>query len=259
MARTPLIAGNWKMNLDHLEAIKNIQKLTFALPKEYYEKVDIAVLAPFTDLRSIQTVVNGEKMKISYGAQNVAPQEKGAYTGDISAPMLVKLGCEWVIVGHSERRQYHHETSDLVSQKAQIAHENGIKPIVCVGESLDIRESGSYLDYIVDQARNSLEGLNTQQLRDTVLAYEPVWAIGTGKAASPNDAQEVCKALRELVTRLSDEDAAASMRILYGGSVRTDSIAEIVAQPDVDGGLVGGASLDGEEFAKLAAASVTNI
>lgn len=259
MARTPLIAGNWKMNLDHLEAIKNIQKLTFALPKEYYEKVDIAVLAPFTDLRSIQTVVNGEKMKISYGAQNVAPQEKGAYTGDISAPMLAKLGCEWVIVGHSERRQYHHETSDLVSQKAQIAHENGIKPIVCVGESLDIRESGSYLDYIVDQARNSLEGLNTQQLRDTVLAYEPVWAIGTGKAASPNDAQEVCKALRELVTRLSDEDAAASMRILYGGSVRTDSIAEIVAQPDVDGGLVGGASLDGEEFAKLAAASVTNI
>ena len=127
MARTPLIAGNWKMNLDHLEAIKNIQKLTFALPKEYYEKVDIAVLAPFTDLRSIQTVVNGEKMKISYGAQNVAPQEKGAYTGDISAPMLAKLGCEWVIVGHSERRQYHHETSDLVSQKAQIAHENGIK------------------------------------------------------------------------------------------------------------------------------------
>lgn len=259
MARTPLIAGNWKMNLDHLEAIKNIQKLTFALPKEYYEKVDIAVLAPFTDLRSIQTVVNGEKMKISYGAQNVAPQEKGAYTGDISAPMLAKLGCEWVIVGHSEHRQYHHETSDLVSQKAQIAHENGIKPIVCVGESLDIRESGSYLDYIVDQARNSLEGLNTQQLRDTVLAYEPVWAIGTGKAASPNDAQEVCKALRELVTRLSDEDTAASMRILYGGSVRTDSIAEIVAQPDVDGGLVGGASLDGEEFAKLAAASVANI
>lgn len=259
MARTPLIAGNWKMNLDHLEAIKNIQKLTFALPKEYYEKVDIAVLAPFTDLRSIQTVVNGEKMKISYGAQNVAPQEKGAYTGDISAPMLAKLGCEWVIVGHSERRQYHHETSDLVSQKAQIAHKNRIKPIVCVGESLDIRESGSYLDYIVDQARNSLEGLNTQQLRDTVLAYEPVWAIGTGKAASPNDAQEVCKALRELVTRLSDEDTAASMRILYGGSVRTDSIAEIVAQPDVDGGLVGGASLDGEEFAKLAAASVANI
>lgn len=259
MARTPLIAGNWKMNLDHLEAIKNIQKLTFALPKEYYEKVDIAVLAPFTDLRSIQTVVNGEKMKISYGAQNVAPQEKGAYTGDISAPMLAKLGCEWVIVGHSERRQYHHETSDLVSQKAQIAHKNGIKPIVCVGESLDIRESGSYLDYIVDQARNSLEGLNTQQLRDTVLAYEPVWAIGTGKAASPNDAQEVSKALRELVTRLSDEDTAASMRILYGGSVRTDSIAEIVAQPDVDGGLVGGASLDGEEFAKLAAASVANI
>ena len=259
MARTPLIAGNWKMNLDHLEAIKNIQKLTFALPKEYYEKVDIAVLAPFTDLRSIQTVVNGEKMKISYGAQNVAPQEKGAYTGDISAPMLAKLGCEWVIVGHSERRQYHHETSDLVSQKAQIAHKNRIKPIVCVGESLDIRESGSYLDYIVDQARNSLEGLNTQQLRDTVLAYEPVWAIGTGKAASPNDAQEVCKALRELVTRLSDEDTAASMRILYGGSVRTDTIAQIFAQPDVDGGLVGGASLDGEEFAKLAAASVANI
>lgn len=259
MARTPLIAGNWKMNLDHLEAIKNIQKLTFALPKEYYEKVDIAVLAPFTDLRSIQTVVNGEKMRISYGAQNVAAQEKGAYTGDVSAPMLAKLGCTWVIIGHSERRHYHHETSELVSHKAQIAHQHGIKPIVCVGESLDIRESGSYLDYIVDQARQSLEGLNAQQLKDTVLAYEPVWAIGTGKAASPQDAQEVCKALRELIARLADEETADAVRILYGGSVRTDSIAEIVAQPDVDGGLVGGASLDGEEFAKLAAASVAQI
>lgn len=259
MARTPLIAGNWKMNLDHLEAIKNIQKLTFALPKEYYEKVDIAVLAPFTDLRSIQTVVNGEKMRISYGAQNVAAQEKGAYTGDVSAPMLAKLGCTWVIIGHSERRHCHHETSELVSHKAQIAHQHGIKPIVCVGESLDIRESGSYLDYIVDQARQSLEGLNAQQLKDTVLAYEPVWAIGTGKAASPQDAQEVCKALRELIARLADEETADAVRILYGGSVRTDSIAEIVAQPDVDGGLVGGASLDGEEFAKLAAASVAQI
>lgn len=259
MARTPLIAGNWKMNLDHLEAIKNIQKLTFALPKEYYEKVDIAVLAPFTDLRSIQTVVNGEKMRISYGAQNVAAQEKGAYTGDVSAPMLAKLGCTWVIIGHSERRHYHHETSELVSHKAQIAHQHGIKPIVCVGESLDIRESGSYLDYIVDQARQSLEGLNAQHLKDTVLAYEPVWAIGTGKAASPQDAQEVCMALRELIARLADEETADAVRILYGGSVRTDSIAEIVAQPDVDGGLVGGASLDGEEFAKLAAASVAQI
>lgn len=259
MPRTPLIAGNWKMNLDHLEAIKNIQKLTFALPKEYYEQVDIAVLAPFTDLRSIQTVVNGEKMKISYGAQNLAPQEKGAYTGDISAPMLAKLGCEWVILGHSERRQHHHETSDLVSQKAQVAHKHGIKPIVCVGESLDIRESGSYLDYIVEQARNSLDGLEAQQLKNTVLAYEPVWAIGTGKAASPKDAQEVCQALRTLVRRLSDDETADAIRILYGGSVQTDSITDIVAQPDIDGGLVGGASLDGEEFAKLAAASVAQL
>lgn len=259
MPRTPLIAGNWKMNLDHLEAIKNIQKLTFALPKEYYEQVDIAVLAPFTDLRSIQTVVNGEKMKISYGAQNLAPQEKGAYTGDISAPMLAKLGCEWVILGHSERRQHHHETSDLVSQKAQVAHKHGIKPIVCVGESLDIRESGSYLDYIVEQARNSLDGLEAQQLKNTVLAYEPVWAIGTGKAASPKDAQEVCQALRTLVRRLSDDETADAIRILYGGSVQTDSIADIVAQPDIDGGLVGGASLDGEEFAKLAAASAAQL
>lgn len=259
MPRTPLIAGNWKMNLDHLEAIKNIQKLTFALPKEYYEQVDIAVLAPFTDLRSIQTVVNGEKMKISYGAQNLAPQEKGAYTGDISAPMLAKLGCKWVILGHSERRQHHHETSDLVSQKAQVAHKHGIKPIVCVGESLDIRESGSYLDYIVEQARNSLDGLEAQQLKNTVLAYEPVWAIGTGKAALPKDAQEVCRALRTLVRRLSDDETADAIRILYGGSVQTDSIADIVAQPDIDGGLVGGASLDGEEFAKLAAASVAQL
>ena len=198
-------------------------------------------------------------MKISYGAQNLAPQEKGAYTGDISAPMLAKLGCEWVILGHSERRQHHHETSDLVSQKAQVAHKHGIKPIVCVGESLDIRESGSYLDYIVEQARNSLDGLEAQQLKNTVLAYDPVWAIGTGKAALPKDAQEVCQALRTLVRRLSDDETADAIRILYGGSVQTDSIADIVAQPDIDGGLVGGASLDGEEFAKLAAASVAQL
>ncbi|WKD57619.1 Triosephosphate isomerase [Corynebacterium capitovis DSM 44611] len=254
MARTPLIAGNWKMNLDHLEAIANVQKLAFAFPKDGYEHVDIALTVPFTDLRSVQTLVDGDKLAITYGAQDVSEHDNGAYTGDISATMLAKLGCSWVVVGHSERRQYHAETDEIVAKKSAKALEHGIRPIVCVGEPLDVREAGTHVDYVVNQTRKSLAGLE-DKLTDVVIAYEPVWAIGTGKVASAADAQEVCSALRGLVRELAGEETAQAMRILYGGSVKTDTIADIIGEADVDGALVGGASLDGQEFARLAAAA----
>ncbi|GAB2509723.1 Triosephosphate isomerase [Corynebacterium atrinae] len=253
MARTPLIAGNWKMNLDHQQAIGTVQKLDFALPKEYYEKVDVALTVPFTDIRSVQTLVDAEKMKITYGAQDVSQHESGAYTGEVSAQMLAKLGCTWVVVGHSERREYHNESDELVAAKAAAALKHGMSPIVCVGEPLEIREAGTHVDYVVEQTRASLAGLSAEDLTNTVIAYEPVWAIGTGKVASAADAQEVCAAIRGLVRELAGDEVADGIRILYGGSVKSDSVGEIVGQPDVDGGLVGGASLDGEDFAKLAA------
>ena len=253
MARTPLIAGNWKMNLNHFEAIALVQKIAFALPDKYFDKVDVTVIPPFTDIRSVQVLIDGDKLKLKLGAQDLSQHDEGAYTGEISAAMLAKLGCSWVVVGHSERRQYHGETDKLVAEKAAAALDNGISPIVCVGEPLAVREAGTHVDYAVNQTRNSLAGLSADQLAKTVIAYEPVWAIGTGKVASADDAQEVCAAIRELVKELAGEEVAAGIRILYGGSVKVDSVAEIVSKPDVDGGLIGGASLVGEEFAKLAA------
>ncbi|MGO1553896.1 MAG: triose-phosphate isomerase [Candidatus Corynebacterium faecigallinarum] len=255
MTRTPLIAGNWKMNLNHLEAIQVVQKFAFALPKDYYDHVDVAFIPPFTDIRSVQTIVDGEKVPLTYGAQDVSVHAKGAYTGEVSASMLAKLGCRWVVVGHSERRQYHHEDDATVAAKAKAALSEGMSPIVCVGEPLEVRQKGGHVDYVVAQTRNSLAGLSAGDLASTVIAYEPVWAIGTGEVASAGDAQEVCQAIRGLVRELADDATADGMRILYGGSVKTDSVGEIVSQPDVDGGLVGGASLDGEDFARLCAAA----
>lgn len=257
--RTPLIAGNWKMNLDHLEAISQAQRLAFAFPKDGYEYVDIALTVPFTDLRSVQTLVEGDKLSITYGAQDVSAHDNGAYTGEISAAMLEKLGCTWVVVGHSERREYHGESNELVAAKAKQALAHGISPIVCVGEPLDVREAGTHVDYVVEQTRESLAGLSADELGRAVIAYEPVWAIGTGKVASAADAQEVCHAIRGLVRELAGEETADAIRILYGGSVKTETVAEIVTEPDVDGGLVGGASLDGQEFAKLAAAAANAV
>ena len=259
MARTPLIAGNWKMNLNHKQTIGELQKFAFTLPKEYYEKVDVSFLVPFTDIRTAQTLVEGDKLKFTYGAQDISEHDSGAYTGEVSGAMLSALGCTYVVVGHSERRQYHNESDALVAKKAAAALKNGMSPIVCVGEPLEIREAGTHVDYVVEQTRNSLAGLDQDALARTVIAYEPVWAIGTGKVASADDAQEVCAAIRTLVKELAGEDVAAGIRILYGGSVKTDTIAEIVSKADVDGGLVGGASLSGEEFAKLAASAATAI
>ncbi|MFC5994230.1 triose-phosphate isomerase [Pseudonocardia hispaniensis] len=253
MARTPLIAGNWKMNLTHLEAIACVQKLAFALPEKYYDKVEVAVLPPFTDIRSVQTVIDGDKLKMVHGAQDLSPHDSGAYTGDVSAAMLAKLGCRYVVVGHSERREYHHEDDALVNAKVRAAIRHEITPILCVGEGLEVRESGRHVEHTTGQLRAALDTVTAEQAGSIVIAYEPVWAIGTGRVASAADAQEVCAALRATVATLHGDAAAAEVRILYGGSVKASNVAEIVAEADVDGALVGGASLDADEFAKLCA------
>ena len=225
----------------------------------HHHSVDVSFLVPFTDIRTAQTLVEGDKLKFTYGAQDISQHESGAYTGEVSGAMLSALGCTYVVVGHSERREYHNESDELVAKKAAAALKNGMSPIVCVGEPLEIREAGTHVDYVVEQTRASLAGLDADALAKTVIAYEPVWAIGTGKVASADDAQEVCAAIRALVKELAGDDVAAGIRILYGGSVKTDTIAEIVSKPDVDGGLVGGASLSGEEFAKLAASAANAV
>ncbi|MGW0044019.1 triose-phosphate isomerase [Rhodococcus sp. NPDC003348] len=253
MARKPLIAGNWKMNLNHLEAIALVQKIAFSLPEKYFDKVDVTVIPPFTDIRSVQTLVEGDKLLLTYGAQDVSQHESGAYTGEISGSMLAKLGCTYVVVGHSERRQYHGETDEIVLAKTKAALANGITPIVCIGEGLDIREAGDHVAYNVAQLKGSLAGLSAEQIGKIVVAYEPVWAIGTGKVASAADAQEVCAAVRATLAELASAEVAADVRVLYGGSVNAKNVGELVAQPDVDGGLVGGASLKADEFATLSA------
>ncbi|MEZ0382143.1 triose-phosphate isomerase [Mycobacterium sp. pW045] len=253
MSRKPLIAGNWKMNLNHFEAIALVQKVAFSLPDKYYDKVDVTVLPPFTDLRSVQTLVDGDKLRLTFGAQDLSQHDAGAYTGEISGAFLAKLGCSFVIVGHSERRSYHGEDDALVAAKAAAALRHGLTPIICVGEHLEIREAGNHVEYCVDQLRGSLAGLSAEQIGASVIAYEPVWAIGTGRVAGAADAQEVCAAIRAELAKLASPKIAEAVRVLYGGSVNAKNIGELIAQPDVDGGLVGGASLDGEQFATLAA------
>lgn len=253
MARTPLIAGNWKMNLNHLEAIALVQKIAFSLPEKYFEKVDVTVLPPFTDIRSVQTLVEGDKLKLTYGAQDVSAQDSGAFTGEISGSMLAKLGCTFVVVGHSERRTLHGETNETVLAKAKAALKNGLTPIVCIGEGLEVREAGEHVAHNVAQLRGSLAGLAADDIARVVIAYEPVWAIGTGRVASAADAQEVCAAVRTELGALASAEVAAGVRVLYGGSVNAQNVGEIVGRADVDGALVGGASLKADEFASLAA------
>ncbi|MGH3866848.1 MAG: triose-phosphate isomerase [Pseudonocardiaceae bacterium] len=253
MARQPLIAGNWKMNFHHLEAIAAVQKLAFALPEKYFAKVEVAVLVPFTALRSVQSLVAGDKLLIRYGAQDLSPKDSGAYTGDVSGSMLAKLDCSYVIVGHSERREHHGEDDGVVGSKVRAALRNGLVPILCVGEGLAIREAGGHLAHSTGQLRAALKGLSAEQVRTVVVAYEPIWAIGTGRVATPADAQEVCGALREALAGKYGAEVAQDVRVLYGGSVTSSNVADLVAEPDIDGALVGGASLDADEFAKLCA------
>ena len=216
-----------------------------------YDAVDVAVLPPFTALRSVQTLIDGDKLRISYGAQDLSPYDSGAYTGDVSGPMLAKLGCDYVLAGHSERRQYHHESDELVNAKVQAALRSGLTPILCVGESLEVRQAGEQVKCCVDQLDGSLDGVPAAAVAEMVVAYEPVWAIGTGEVATPEDAQQMIAAIRSRISEIHDAETAASVRILYGGSVKPGNIAPIMAQPDVDGALVGGASLDAGQFAQI--------
>ncbi|MBA2322895.1 MAG: triose-phosphate isomerase [Pseudonocardiales bacterium] len=253
MSRKPLIAGNWKMNLNHLEAIALVQKFAFALPEKYYAKVDVAVLPPFTHIRSIQTMIDGDQLLVTHGAQDLSRYDSGAYTGDVSAPMLAKLGCTWVVVGHSERREIHGEDDACVNAKVKAALKHAITPILCVGEGLSVREAGGQIGHCTAQLDAALAKVTAAQAASLVIAYEPIWAIGTGRVATPADAQEVCGALRSRIGERYDAATGAAVRVLYGGSVKSSNIAELVAKNDVDGALVGGASLDADEFAKLCA------
>ncbi|MDO5727215.1 MAG: triose-phosphate isomerase [Bowdeniella nasicola] len=254
MTRTPLMAGNWKMNLDHFEAVQLIQKLDWTLKdaKHDYDAVEVVVIPPFTDIRSAQTVIEGDKMGIRFGAQDVSAHESGAYTGEVSAAMLQRLGCTYVVVGHSERRQYHGEDDKLVGAKAAAVLAQEMTPIICVGEGLDVRQAGEHVSYTVKQIQGAYAELSAEQAANTVVAYEPVWAIGTGEVATPEDAQEVCAAIRAALAERYDQQLADSIRILYGGSVKSSNVASIMAKDDVDGALVGGASLKAEEFAAIA-------
>ncbi|WP_242911166.1 triose-phosphate isomerase [Actinomadura terrae] len=250
-SRKPLMAGNWKMNKNHLDAILLVQKMAFALKEADHDAVDVVVLPPFTDLRSVQTLIDADRLAIQYGAQDVSQHASGAYTGEIAASMLAKLGCSYVAVGHSERRQYHGEDDALVNAKARAALAADITPIVCVGEGLEVRKAGEHVPHVLKQVDGALDKLTAEQVRRSVIAYEPVWAIGTGEVATPKDAQEVCGAVRTRIAELYEGGVADQTRILYGGSVKGGNIAGIMAQPDVDGALVGGASLDPGEFVKI--------
>jgi triosephosphate isomerase len=255
-ARLPLVAGNWKMNLNHLEAIALAQKVAFDLKPAELEAVEVVLLPPFTALRSVQTLVDGDRLGIRYGGQDLSRYASGAHTGDIAGSMLAKLGCSYVVVGHSERRADHHEDDATVAAKARAAYANGITPILCVGEHEAIRVEGRHVEFVLAQLDGSLEGITPQEATTLVLAYEPVWAIGTGRTASAEDAREMCAAIRGRLAERYDPATAAATRILYGGSVKGGNAGELFAQPDVDGGLVGGASLSGEEFATIVRAAV---
>jgi len=249
--RKPLMAGNWKMNLNHLEAIAVTQKLVYSIDDKDYDAVDVAVIPPFTDIRSVQTLVDGDRLRLLYGAQDLSPDANGAFTGDISAAMLAKLGCTFVIVGHSERRTIHKEEDALINRKMKAALANSLSPILCVGEELSIRESGAHVSHVIRQLRAPLVNISKPELKRVVIAYEPIWAIGTGKTATAQDAQEVCRAIRGEIEEIGSAEIAANMRILYGGSVKSANISEIMKEPDVDGALIGGASLDPDELAKI--------
>jgi triosephosphate isomerase (TIM) len=245
------MAGNWKMHENHFEALALVQKLAFTLTDKDYTFVEVAVLPPFTALRSVQTLIDGDKLRIVYGAQDLSAFDSGAYTGEISGPMLAKLGCSYVVVGHSERRQYHAESDEVVNTKLKAALRHKLTPILCVGEPLPVRQAGDQVAHTLAQLDGSLAGVPAEEVAGLVVAYEPVWAIGTGEVATPDDAQEACAAIRGRISAVHGAETGASVRILYGGSVKPGNIAPIMAQPDVDGALVGGASLDSGQFAQI--------
>jgi triosephosphate isomerase len=251
VSRTPLIAGNWKMNLDHLQAVALVQKLHWTLKDAKHEdgSVEVAVFPPFTDLRTVQTLIDADKIPFALGAQDLSTHTSGAYTGEVSGAFLAKLDCRYVIIGHSERREYHAETDEVVAAKVRAALTHGLVPVICVGETAEDLEKFGASAVPVGQLETALAGVSADA--DIVVAYEPVWAIGSGQAATPEQAQDVCATLREVVVRVVGPDAAARTRVLYGGSVKSSNIASFMREPDVDGALVGGASLVADEFAAI--------
>lgn len=251
--RTPLMAGNWKLNLDHLQATHLVQKLDWSLKdgKHDFGSVEVTVLPPFTDLRSVQTLVQGDQLELKYGAQDLSEHDSGAFTGEISGAFLAKLGCTYVAVGHSERREHHGENDALVAAKVKAALRHDLVPIICIGEPLEVRQEGTHVKLVLRQVRAALDGLSAEQINSVVLAYEPVWAIGTGEVATPEDAQEVCAAIRGELRELAGDAVADAVRVLYGGSVKPGSVGAIMEQEDVDGALVGGASISVDDFAAI--------
>lgn len=249
--RKPIMVGNWKMNLNHLEAIAYTQKLAFGVSDKDLERTDVAVLPPFTDLRSVQTLIEADKLRILYGAQDVSAHKDGPYTGEISASMLAKLSVDMVLIGHSERRTYHQEDDDLINAKFSELLRNSLRPLLAVGEVLAIRQSGGAMEHVIGQLSACLKGVTTKQAEGLIIAYEPVWAIGTGEVASPEDAQQMCRAIREWLGSRFSAFTAEQTRILYGGSVKASNVKELMAQPDIDGALVGGACLDPAEFLRI--------
>jgi triosephosphate isomerase len=251
MPRKPLISGNWKLNHNHLEAIQVVQKLSYRLTSGDYEAVDVSVHPVFTALRSIQTLLDADRIPIALGAQNCYWEDNGAFTGEVSAPLLAKLNVSYVIVGHSERREHFKETDEDVRKKLEAVFNHGMTPIVCVGETDEEREAGSAQDKVTGQVEAAVTDLPTERVEPLVIAYEPIWAIGTGKTATPEDAQEMCGLIRDIVRRLHGDGPADAIRVQYGGSVKSSNAAELMAQQDIDGALVGGASLDPDEFAAI--------
>ena len=251
MTRKPLISGNWKMNHNHFEAIQSVQKLAYLVGKDELEAADVSIHPPFTDIRSVQTVIDSDRLGYALGAQHCHFEEKGAYTGEVSPVFLAKLGVRYVIVGHSERREIFGETDEIVNKKVAAIQQHGMTPIFCCGETLDEREAGETEAKVLGQVRAGLAGRTPEQVAALVIAYEPIWAIGTGRTATSDDAQQVCGTIRACVAEVWGKDAAQAVRIQYGGSVKSSNIAELMARPDIDGALVGGASLDADEFARI--------
>ncbi len=249
-ARMPIISGNWKMNQNHFEAMTLVQKLAYEIDKDAYEFVEVTVHPPFTDLRTIQTLIDVDRMDIVLGAQNCHFEKDGAFTGEVSAHMLFKLQVSYVLAGHSERREIFGETDEVVNKKVRAIFANEMTPILCCGETLDEREAGAAEEKVERQIRAGMAGLSKAQMRRIVVAYEPIWAIGTGRTALPEDAQAMCAKVREVVSAL-DTEAGEKVRVQYGGSVKPTNVVELMKQPDIDGALVGGASLDAVGFSRI--------
>jgi len=250
-ARQPVIAGNWKMHHDHLVAIQVVQKLSYRLDEDDYEAVDVVVCPPFTDLRTLQTLIEADRLKIGLGAQDCWFEDQGAFTGEVSAQMLAKLAVRYVIVGHSERRQLFGETDEWVNRKLKAVQKHGMTPIVCVGETLEEREAGSTAERVTAQTNGAFAGVKAADAASCVVAYEPIWAIGTGRNATPEDANDTIGVVRGALRDLYGADTADAIRIQYGGSVKSGNTAALMAMPEIDGALVGGASLDPDEFARI--------